>query len=634
MKQNSHQVPEVLFLQLEMGTMKYTLWRMIAVCLAFGVSSLALACSDKSDTKEEPCLYSPGDTSTYIKCNEVCINKLTNTSNCGSCGTACQQNQICNNGSCLSCPPDTKVCNYSCVNIKVDSNNCGSCGHACASGEVCSSGTCNLTCGGGTTKCGATDGQGHGTGGYVCTNTKMDPANCGNCSNVCTNGQVCSNSQCALSCGGGTTLCGNKCVDTMADVDNCGSCGNGCWGGYGISACVEGSCMQIACPNGLTDCKPIFGCEDTQWDPSHCGSCGHVCASGEACSAGVCGIICGGGATNCGAKCVDTSLDPANCGTCGHACANGEVCSAGSCGLKCVGGTTLCGTKCADTAVDITNCGSCGHACSQGYLCVNGSCISNCPSGTTSCSGLCVNASIDNNNCGSCGYVCNSATQTCSAGICACTGGLTKCGLTCKNLNTDNTNCGSCYHACSTGQTCVSGTCSCPSGQSLCSGGCKDTSNDSANCGSCGNACATDGLCTAGLCHGSYSICMAKQNLPVFQCLSGYCHDWLDGQSTNTLNSSAGNDVAGCLGKPLVAPSIMWIYFDFFASSSSCGALPTFTVWVGSQPYTFTFPQACGSSNSFFSISIPGGTTWNDISFVLYSGDWGSSVRITSITFQ
>src|SRR5262245_60819586 len=47
------------------------------------------------------------------------------------------------------CPGST-LCNGACTNTSFDPQNCGSCGHACNQGEVCSAGNCGTTCNGGT----------------------------------------------------------------------------------------------------------------------------------------------------------------------------------------------------------------------------------------------------------------------------------------------------------------------------------------------------------------------------------------------------------------------------------------------------------------------------------------------------
>ena len=63
------------------------------------------------------------------------------------------------------CPAAQTQCGGSCTDTSLDPNNCGGCGTKCAAGEVCSGGTCSTTCGSGTTKCGGGD-----AGAVYCAN--------------------------------------------------------------------------------------------------------------------------------------------------------------------------------------------------------------------------------------------------------------------------------------------------------------------------------------------------------------------------------------------------------------------------------------------------------------------------------
>ena len=58
-------------------------------------------------------------------------------------GTACDNNGVCQNGSCQpSCPAGQTECNGNCVDLQNDVNNCGACGNACSEFMVCFFGTC------------------------------------------------------------------------------------------------------------------------------------------------------------------------------------------------------------------------------------------------------------------------------------------------------------------------------------------------------------------------------------------------------------------------------------------------------------------------------------------------------------
>ncbi|MEO0325817.1 MAG: hypothetical protein AAF447_22890 [Myxococcota bacterium] len=74
--------------------------------------------------------------------------------------------------------------------------------------------------------------------GTDCTNTQVDPFNCGACGVECTGGLVCSLGACRPACVEPTTLCGGLCVNAEEDPDNCGGCGIRCASGL----CSMGVC--------------------------------------------------------------------------------------------------------------------------------------------------------------------------------------------------------------------------------------------------------------------------------------------------------------------------------------------------------------------------------------------------------
>ncbi len=87
-----------------------------------------------------------------------------------------------------TCVAGTSLCAGACVDNQVDSNNCGGCGNACADGEVCNAGACCLD---GLTNC-----------SNACTDTNVDPNNCGGCdvggANTCAVGNACVAGECEL----------------------------------------------------------------------------------------------------------------------------------------------------------------------------------------------------------------------------------------------------------------------------------------------------------------------------------------------------------------------------------------------------------------------------------------------------
>ncbi|MSP25649.1 MAG: hypothetical protein EXR75_10880 [Myxococcales bacterium] len=267
------------------------------------------------------------------------------------------------------CPGGT-LCKGSCTNTAFDPKNCGACGAACGDGEVCSDGTCGVSCLGGTTKC-----------GELCVNIGSDPANCGACAMACAVGELCSNGICGLTCeDGGGIDCGGVCVNSAIDANNCGACGMACDPGL---VCAGGTC-QLACSGGTKTCGS--GCVDVTNDPNNCGDCGTVCDAmkGEVCSLGVCSFECIGGTTECSGLCVDTNLDVANCGGCAMACKAAEVCTAGKCLSVCGAGLTKCGNACVDMMTDDSHCGGCATVCKSNEDCKLGKCEA-CNTVTTDC---------------------------------------------------------------------------------------------------------------------------------------------------------------------------------------------------------------------------------------------------------
>jgi len=163
--------------------------------------------------------------------------------------------------------------------------------------------------------------------GATCTNTKEDPANCGNCGTICSGATpLCANKACAASCPSGLIACNGGCVDFARDIRNCGSCGHTC--GL-LQACESGVCVN-ACNSPLGDCGGV--CLNLQDDENNCGACNHICPStAPLCSQGTCMAGCPSTLVNCGKSCVDFASDPSNCGVCGKKCDPGQTCQSGVC---------------------------------------------------------------------------------------------------------------------------------------------------------------------------------------------------------------------------------------------------------------------------------------------------------------
>jgi hypothetical protein len=98
--------------------------------------------------------------------NGACEETLSDAQNCGGCGIQCPEGQSCKNGTCTGLSDDcgdpgrvngfcdlahstTSVCcpGVGCTDVSSDSANCGGCGTACSQGQVCTAGVCGAPTG-------------------------------------------------------------------------------------------------------------------------------------------------------------------------------------------------------------------------------------------------------------------------------------------------------------------------------------------------------------------------------------------------------------------------------------------------------------------------------------------------------
>lgn len=196
------------------------------------------------------------------QCGDSCVVIARDTQNCGACGNACKDGELCSLGVCAyKCQGGATKCGDGCTDPKVDPQNCGTCGNACKANEVCNAGKCSFDCTGGTTKCG---GGGDGGVGGSCVMTDRDRFNCGGCGTACDLGQDCVMGMCALQCQTGLTVCPTPeaglyppdaaqtigpeiCANLLVDALNCGACGTVCNGAK--PKCVAGACAQADAGN-------------------------------------------------------------------------------------------------------------------------------------------------------------------------------------------------------------------------------------------------------------------------------------------------------------------------------------------------------------------------------------------------
>jgi hypothetical protein len=118
------------------------------------------------------------------RCGMGCADFSSDNRNCGACGQACAQGQVCVEGGCR-CQQGTVSCAGQCVVVENDAANCGSCGRSCAAAEFCSAGQCVTSCPDGGSAC-----------GFSCVEVQTSARNCGACGQACEAGQVCRNGQC------------------------------------------------------------------------------------------------------------------------------------------------------------------------------------------------------------------------------------------------------------------------------------------------------------------------------------------------------------------------------------------------------------------------------------------------------
>jgi hypothetical protein len=74
-------------------------------------------------------------------CNGICVDVETDDANCGKCGSATDEGEICERGKKV-CTAGWGSCDGPCTDLASDDRNCGACGQSCPEGTCVSAGSC------------------------------------------------------------------------------------------------------------------------------------------------------------------------------------------------------------------------------------------------------------------------------------------------------------------------------------------------------------------------------------------------------------------------------------------------------------------------------------------------------------
>jgi hypothetical protein len=259
--------------------------------LSFGILSCVLVAACAVDTGG----YSFTD---QTRCSSVFVDTTTDPRNCGGCGRACGEGQLCAAGTC-TCVSGLHTCGSSetCVDLQSSGEHCGTCGASCTAEQSCVAGACKCI------------GAGLSTCGNECRNTANDPMSCGMCGHACAANGVCVSGTCKCT-SANPDLCDAVCTDVSTDPAHCGSCNKSCDFGHVDTTCSAGVCATTGCSHGYADCNGDLakggagnGCETyLDGDPKNCGGCGRACGGTKSCSGGQCR-----GSVVCQGACQDTT---------------------------------------------------------------------------------------------------------------------------------------------------------------------------------------------------------------------------------------------------------------------------------------------------------------------------------------
>ncbi len=300
-------------------------------------------------------------------CDGNCTDTLTDSVNCGTCGTKCtdeglseKSTRACEQGNCdiQECEPGYANCYVDLVGCETKLGtleHCSGCTDKCPAFEhassKCAEGGCQMgACESGYDNCNADPNDG-------CETTLKTATDCLGCDDDCTQKYdhaegVCGPSGCAM----------GKCVGDWGDCDknpstgcetklktdlNCQGCGDNCTtrfpnadGDCGGNGCVMGSCTS---PFENCDGSSNNGCEIKLGSRSNCSGCGDSCADDYPHNHGKCeNFKCQPGDCHTGwGDCdnnphsngceINLSINRLHCGACNHQCPKGQICTNGKC---------------------------------------------------------------------------------------------------------------------------------------------------------------------------------------------------------------------------------------------------------------------------------------------------------------
>lgn len=235
------------------------------------------------------------DCGPLARCDGACVSLASDPDHCGSCDRQCGEDApSCSAGECVAtCEEPCE--GGACPNLQSDPSHCGACFFACDADERCEAGTCvsDAPCPDGQILC---DALCVPEGACVCAEerTDCDPSPnatecrdlrvsdeaCGSCDRACGEEQDCVAAQCVAECGEDQTRCDDGCFDLHRDPEHCGRCDRRCGEGQ---ICAEEHCVD----GQWVDCDscPCDECPDRAEPPQRC--CAHdgevACVAGTEC---------------------------------------------------------------------------------------------------------------------------------------------------------------------------------------------------------------------------------------------------------------------------------------------------------------------------------------------------------------